>query len=128
MTELEIQEYITEFKNKLGGKQDYFPTASFLKVSGWLETEWQLRMPFDTAARDKEYDAVLLLMLSGDEEAIDIGKRLGGIMLCHERDDEHRLALLGLIKEACIKLYKLRNNKDACERIAKLQEKYNASI
>ena len=57
------------------------PTGTYEKEMDSLAAECALRMPTDTAAREIEGDAVMMLVLSGDDEAVKAGKKLGDCMM-----------------------------------------------
>ena len=57
------------------------PDKSYSKEMDSLAAECALRMPTDTAAREIEGDAVMLLVLSGEEDAVEAGKKLGDCMM-----------------------------------------------
>ena len=60
--------FVRDFKNYFGYRDEYFPKHGIADVEMSIARECALRMPTDTAAREIEGDAVMLLVLSGDEE------------------------------------------------------------
>ena len=56
--------YVEDFKDYFGYEDDYIPKKSYSKEMDSLAAECALRMPTDTAAREIEGDAVMLLVLS----------------------------------------------------------------
>ena len=91
--------YIDKFKDALGYKQDYMPRRSCRHLKQSLADECAMRMPYDTEAREIEGDAVMLLVLSGKEEAVKAGKKLGDFLIDHaknggEHDEEELLKLM----------------------------------
>lgn len=67
------------------------PKKSYSKEMDSLAAECALRMPTDTAAREIEGDAVMLLVLSGEEDAVKAGKKLGDCMMKKGKHDEETL-------------------------------------
>ena len=67
------------------------PKKSYGKEMDSLAAECALRMPTDTAAREIEGDAVMLLVLSGEEDAVKAGKKLGDCMMKKGKHDEETL-------------------------------------
>ena len=92
------QAYVEEFKDYFGYKDEYSPIASYGDAADSLAHECALEMPTDTAAREIEGDAVMLLVLSGKEKAIEAGKALGDCMMKKTKHDEK--TLLKRMKEA----------------------------
>jgi len=70
----ECVQYINAFKEKLGYRDDYMPTKSLEDVQMSIARECALRLPTDTEAREIQGDAVILLVLSGDDDAVKVGK------------------------------------------------------
>ena len=101
-------EYIEKFKKHFGYRDNYFPKDSYEKVANWLDDELRLKMPTDTAAREVEGDAVMLLVASKDPEAIEVGKWLGNIMMGKGIDD---YVLLSAMEDAAVKLHKMARRK-----------------
>lgn len=98
------EEYIKNFKNYFGYDPNYFPKRSFGKIADHLYDELKIKMPTDTAAREVEGDAVMLLVSSGDPDAEAAGKRLGNIMMRVHIDDD---VLLSAMERAASKLEEL---------------------
>ena len=67
------------------------PKKSYSKEMDSLAAECALRMPTDTAAREIEGDAVMMLVLSGEEDAVKAGKKLGDCMMKKGKHDEETL-------------------------------------
>ena len=67
------------------------PKCSYSKEMDRLAKECALRMPTDTAAREIEGDAVMLLVLSKEEDAVEAGKKLGDCMMDKGKHDEETL-------------------------------------
>lgn len=84
-------QYVKDFKDFFGYKDDYMPKKSYSKEMDSLAAECALRMPTDTAAREIEGDAVMLLVLSGEEDAVKAGKKLGDCMMKKGKHDEETL-------------------------------------
>lgn len=89
-------EYSQHLLNKLGADPKYVPKHTNRSIMDSLAHEYILEMPTDTAAREIEMDAVLLLMKSNDEKAIKIGKKLGDIIISSKGRDK----LLDMIRKA----------------------------
>lgn len=91
---------------------NYFPKDSYKTVAEWLDDELKLQMPTDTAAQEVEGDAVMLLVASGNPEAIEVGMKLGNLLISDDRNTTGDFAelLLDAMKDAADKLYEL------CER------------
>lgn len=87
----ECMQYVDAFKEKLGYKDDYLPNKSYSKEMYSLAAECALRMPTDTAAKEIEGDAVMLLVLSGEEAAVKVGKKLGDCMMKKGKHDNETL-------------------------------------
>lgn len=85
------EQYVKDFKDFFGYKDDYMPEKSYHKKMDSLAAECALRMPTDTAAREIEGDAVMLLVLSGEEEAVKAGKKLGDCMMKKGKHDQETL-------------------------------------
>lgn len=85
------QKYVREFKDYFGYQDEYLPTDTYEEKMDSLAAECALRMPTDTAAREIEGDAVMMLVLSGDDEAVKAGKKLGDCMMKKGKHDEETL-------------------------------------
>ena len=107
---MNTEEYIKEFKHFQGYRNDYYPKDSYETVANWLDDELKLQMPTDTAAREVEGDAVMLLVDSGEPEAIEIGKNLGDIMSSRDTTGDFKYRLLRAMKQASDKLHELSRN------------------
>lgn len=90
----ECVHYINKFKDKLGYRDDYMPTKSLEDVQMSIARECALRLPTDTEAREIQCDAVILLILSGDEDAINVGKQLGDELMKNDAHSNEKLILL----------------------------------
>lgn len=101
---MNAKKYIEDFKNYFGYPKDYFPKYSYRTIAGRLDDELKLKMPTDTTARETEGDAVMLLVSSGDKDAIKAGLQLGNIMLKEISDNE---ILLPAMEVAVKHLHKL---------------------
>lgn len=84
-------EYVRKFKKHFGYRDNYYTKEKANEVEVQLARECALRQPTDTAAREVEGDAVMLLVLSGDEEAIKAGKALGDFMMSNKKDEKKLL-------------------------------------
>lgn len=102
MTKYEL--YIKNFKNHFGYRANYFPNVSYREAAEALDDELKLKMPSDTAAIEREVDAVMLLVLSNDVEAQKVGMRLGNLMMKDNQDD---YVLLCAMEDAANKLEEL---------------------
>ena len=114
----DCKKYVETFKDKLGYKDDYFPKRSYADTEMWIARECALRMPNDTAAREIEGDAVMLLVMSGNDKAIKAGKALGNFMMKHAHRDGNIEDLLKLMSKAYISLMELslsKNHDKDCE-------------
>lgn len=109
----ECMQYVDAFKEKLGYVDGYMPKKDIDDAADSLARECALRMPTDTMAREIEGDAVILLVLSGDEEAVKAGKKLGDCMMNKGKHDEE--TLLKLMSDA----YKAMNSLEAKQEAAK---------
>ena len=105
--------FVRDFKNYFGYRDEYFPKHNIADVEMSIARECALRMPTDTAAREIEGDAVMLLVLSGDEESVKIGKKLGNCMMKNGKHDQE--TLLKLMSDA----YKRLMHIDADEKVKK---------
>lgn len=85
------EKYVREFKDYFGYQDEYMPTSTYGDKMDSLAAECALRMPTDTAAREIEGDAVMMLVLSGDDEAVKAGKKLGDCMMKKGKHDEETL-------------------------------------
>ena len=103
-------EYIAEFRKHFGYRDDYWPKKDYAKVRDGIADECAMRAPYDTAARDKEGDAVMLLVLSGDPEGVEAGKNLGDCMMKKGKHDQE--TLLKRMSEAYIALLPLALEQD----------------
>lgn len=101
------EEYIQTFKNAFGYQDDYFPKDSCLKVVKELIDELRLQMPTDTAAREVEGDAVMLLVKYGDDNAVKIGTRLGNMLMKHNYDDKSLLSAMADAAKALMSVKKV---------------------
>lgn len=88
------QEYIEEFKDYFGYKDGYEPDVNYSEIMDSLAHEIALEMPTDTAAREIEGDAVMLLVMSGKDEAMKVGKALGDYMMKNEKNSDKKLIKL----------------------------------
>ena len=109
----ECVKYINAFKEKLGYRDGYMPTKSLEDVQMSIARECALRLSTDTAAREIQGDAVILLVLSGDDEAVNVGKQLGNEMMKNEANADEKLILL--MSDA----YKAMNSLEAKQEAAK---------
>ena len=105
--------YVEEFKDYFGYVDGYMPKKSYGKEMDSLAAECALRMPTDTAAREIEGDAVMLLVLSGEEDAVKVGKKLGDCMMKKGKHDEETL---------------LKRMSDAYKALQELWAKYENNI
>ena len=113
--------FVLDFKEHQGYVDGYFPKRSIDDVEVSIARECALRQPTDTAAREIEGDAVMLLVLSGDEEAVKIGKKLGNCMM--KKNGKHdRETLLKLMSDAYKSLMHIDADKRAREEISKKKE------
>lgn len=92
------QAYVEEFKDYFGYRDEYSPTKSYGDAADSLAHECALEMPTDTAAEEIEGDAVMMLVLSGKEKAVEAGKALGDCMMKKTKHDQK--TLLKRMKEA----------------------------
>ena len=88
------QEYIEEFKDYFGYKDGYEPDVNYSKIMDSLAHEIALEMPTDTAALEVEGDVVMLLVMSGKDEAMKVGKALGDCMMKNEKNSDKKLIKL----------------------------------
>lgn len=102
-------EYTKSFLEHFGYVPGYQPSRTYRECADAIASECAIRAPHDTAARDKEGDAVLLLVASGDAECEEAGRRLGDCMMANGKHDEETLmqrmsdaykALIGLAVKA----------------------------
>lgn len=103
MTRQEI--YIEFFKKYFGYREDYYPEDDYEKIATGLDSEVKLKMPTDTASREKQGDAVMVLVTSHDREAELIGIKLGNRMI---ENDEDKTGLLNVMAIAAKKLHELQ--------------------
>lgn len=90
----ECVQYINKFKEKLGYRDGYMPTKSLEDVQMSIARECALRLPTDTEAREIQGDAVILLVLSGDDDAVKVGKQLGNELMKNAAHSDEKLILL----------------------------------
>lgn len=104
--------FIRDFKKHQGYKDEYFPKYRISDVEASIARECALRMSADTTAREVEGGVVMLLVLSGDEELVKIGKKLGNCMMkkSAKHDEETRLKLMS-------NAYKRLIYNDAAEKV-----------
>lgn len=114
----DAQQYVEDFKDYFGYKDGYHPRDSAKKVADWLAHECTLQMPTDTAAREVEGDAVILLVLSGDKDAIAAGKKLGDCMMRITKHTDN--LLLKHMREAYLKLLEIANKQQLSESAGKV--------
>ena len=124
----ECLKYVNKFKDKLGYRDDYYPKHSIDEVEMWIARECALRQPYDTAARETEGDAVILLVMSRDEEAVKAGKKLGNFMMSNGHSDDEKL--LKLMSDAYIQLCHLEQKRkelrdEKLEKSIEVQEPEN---
>ena len=113
--------FVIDFKKHLGYVDGYFPKHDIADVEMSIARECALRMPTDTAAREVEGDAVILLVLSGDEESVKIGKKLGNCMM--KKSEKHdQETLLKLMSDAYKRLTHIDMDKKVKEEISKKKE------
>lgn len=112
--------FVRDFKNYFSYRDGYFPKRSIADVEMSIARECALRQPTDTAAREIEGDAVMLLVLSGDEESVKIGKELGNCMMKNGKHDQE--TLLKLMSDAYTRLMHIDADKRAREEISKKKE------
>lgn len=115
-------DYIKNFKDKFGYQDDYVCKDNVGDVAQKIAKECALRMPYDTAAREIEGDAVMLLVSSGDKEAIDAGKALGDFMLATNGKEHDEEQLLKLMSGAYIKLKELEHKEETDESEQQVDE------
>ena len=106
-------EYVQKFKNKLGYVDGYMPTKSLEDVQAAIARECALRLPTDTEAREIQGDAVILLVLSGDDDAVKVGKQLGNELMKNGAHSDEKLILL--MSDA----YKAMNHLEAKQKATK---------
>ena len=112
-------EYVAEFRKHFGYRDDYWPKKDYAKARDAIADESAMRQPYDTAARDKEGDAVMLLVASGDPEGVEAGKKLGDCMMKNEDDEE---TLLERMSEAYKALLSLAAKQDEQARQSVAQD------
>ena len=112
--------FVRDFKNYFGYRDEYFPKHGIADVEMSIARECALRMPTDTAAREIEGDAVMLLVLSGDEESVKIGKKLGNCMMKNGKHDQE--TLLKLMSDAYKRLMHIDADEKVKEEISKKKE------
>lgn len=93
-------EYIAKFKKHFAYRDDYTPRHGYAETRDAIADECALRQPYDTAARDKEGDAVMLLVASGDPEGVEAGKKLGDCLMKNEDDKETLLERMSEVYKA----------------------------
>lgn len=84
-------EYIAKFKKHFGYRDDYIPWIGYAGARDAIANESAMRLPYDTAARETEGDAVMLLVASGDPEGVEAGKKLGDCMMKNAKHGEETL-------------------------------------
>lgn len=84
-------EYVAEFKEYFGYKDDYNQTGTYRKIRDSIAGECAMRAPYDTAARETDGDAVMALVMSGDPEGVEAGKNLGDCMMKKGKHDQETL-------------------------------------
>lgn len=89
-------EYAKDLIHKMGADPNYTPRHTRQSMMDSLAREYILKMPTDTAAVEKEFDAALLLVKSGDDEAVKLGKKLGDAIVHGSK----RERLLDLMRKA----------------------------
>ena len=113
-------EYIAKFKKHFGYRDDYIPWSGYYAdARDAIANESAMRQPYDTAAREKEGDAVMLLVASGDPEGVEAGKKLGDCMMKNEDDEE---TLLERMSEAYKALSSLAAKQDEQARQSVAQD------
>jgi len=93
-------EFLVEFKNNLGYRDEYFPTKSYSKCADSVAREYTLEMPTDTAAREIECDAVMLLIKSGLKDSIKVAHELGEIVMGNRKGGPRHKKLLKAMQKA----------------------------
>lgn len=101
------EEYAQHLLHHLGADPKYSPKKDYSAAADSIAREYIMEMPTDTAAREIEMDAVLLLVRSGDEDAIKAGKKLGDTMMSRKGGDKK---LLKTMQEAYFALLDLSNS------------------
>ena len=101
------EEYAQHLLHYLGADPKYSPKKDYSAISDSIAREYIMEMPMDTAAREIEMDAVLLLVRSKDEDAIKAGKKLGDAMMSRKGGDKK---LLNTMQEAYFALLDLINS------------------
>lgn len=112
-------EYVAEFRKHFGYRDDYWPKKDYAKVRDSIAGECAMRAPHDTAAREINGDAVMLLVMSGDPEGVEAGKNLGDCMMKNEDDKE---TLLERMSEAFKALSSLAVKQDEQARQSVAQD------
>lgn len=112
--------FVIDFKEHQGYVDGYFPKHSIADVEMSIAKECAFRQPTDTAVGEIEGDAVMLLVLSGDEESVKIGKKLGNCMMKNGKHDQE--TLLKLMSDAYKRLMHIDAVKKAREEISKKKE------
>lgn len=122
--------YIDKFKDALGYKQDYMPRRSCRHLKQSLADECAMRMPYDTEAQEIEGDAVMLLVLSGKEEAVKAGKKLGNFLIDHAKNggehDEEKL--LKLMSDAWIQLMHICSKQQTAVKKQQMNESIKSML
>jgi len=85
--QFDVGKYVEEFKDYFGYVDGYKPSRDYSHAYNSLAREIALQLPTDTEAREIEGDAVMLLVKSGDEEAVKAGKALGDCMMQKTKHD-----------------------------------------
>lgn len=101
-------QYVNDFKDYFGYMDEYSPKDSVKEVANWIAHECTLQMPTDTAAREVEGDAVMLLMLKGNDKQAEAGKKLGDCMMHKTKHDDK--TLLKHMRQAYLELIGLEND------------------
>jgi len=112
--------FVRDFKDYFGYKDEYFPKYTIADVEMSIARECALRQPTDTAAREIEGDAVMLLVLSGDEESVKIGKKLGNCMMKRGKHDQE--TLLKLMSDAYKRLMHIDSDEKVADEISRKKE------
>lgn len=78
--------FVVRIKEYFGCEDDYFPEDTYEEIERRLEREvtldtTNLGMSGDTMARDRQHDAVLLLVKTGDPECIRLAHEFGEFLM-----------------------------------------------
>ena len=109
--EFDPTSYVEEFREYFGYRDDYEVKQDYSETYDQLARKIALQMPNDTATKEIEGDAVMLLVQSGDEEAIEAGKALGDCMMYKTKHDKK--TLLSKMRKAFIALGHLNAQQQA---------------